>query len=391
MAIMLTQLCANAEKTYGMKLLAGNNGLYNTVRWVHMVEDREVPDFLLGNELIFTTGIGQKGTKWLQGFVKSLVRHNASGLVVNIGPYIKDISPQLIELCNQYDFPLFSLPWKVHIIDITYDFCHRIISNEETETSIATAFKNLIYYPKNTEDYSNVLEKAGFHNENSYQIISICMKINGKWATSKDWKSLQHKYLRKLRKSSYPVAMFYHEKNLIVVRQNITDNEKEFIKKALDEFINAMNSNTEFFIGISNVDMGHQSVPSCFEHSIMALKTAIIRKINIMHYNNIGVYSIILGTHDTKLLTTFVENQLGKLLEYDRKNNSDFTNVLKHYLQSDGSISTVAKEFNVHRNTINYKIKQIKSIMGVSLDYNDKLQILLALYIDDMLKHKSWR
>lgn len=390
MAIMLSQLCANVEKTYGMKLLAGGTGLYNIVRWVHMVEDREVPDFLIGNELIFTTGIGQKGTNWLQGFVKSLVRHNASGLVVNIGPYIKDVSPQLIKLCNEYDFPLFSLPWKVHIIDITYDFCHRIIANEETETSIATAFKNLIYYPRNKDEYSNVLEKAGFHNKNNYQIISINMSIKDNPATKEDWKNLQYKYLRKFRKSSYPVAMFYHQKNLIIVRQNITDPEKELINTAVNEFITQMNKDTQFFIGISDIDIGHQSVPVCFEHALMAMKTAIIKKCSIMEYKDIGVYSIVFAIQDTKLLKTFAQSKIGKLKEYDKKNNSDFIDVLYSYLKQDGSISAVAEEFNVHRNTINYKIKQIKNIMGINFDYNDKLQILLALYIDDMLNQKLW-
>ena len=53
MAISLLQLCTNVERKYSMKLIAGSAGLENTVRWVHMVEDSEVPDFLHGNELIF--------------------------------------------------------------------------------------------------------------------------------------------------------------------------------------------------------------------------------------------------------------------------------------------------------------------------------------------------
>ena len=63
MAISLSQLCANAEKDHEMKLIAGSAGLENTVRWVHMVEDSEVPGFLHGNELIFTTGIGHVGNE----------------------------------------------------------------------------------------------------------------------------------------------------------------------------------------------------------------------------------------------------------------------------------------------------------------------------------------
>ena len=87
MSIMLKQLCSDAETKYNLKLIAGKDGMDNTVRWVHMVEDRQVPDFLHGNELVFTTGIGHVGMDPLLEFVKRLRQHNASGVVVNIGPY----------------------------------------------------------------------------------------------------------------------------------------------------------------------------------------------------------------------------------------------------------------------------------------------------------------
>ena len=86
MAITLARICANAEKTYGMKLIAGRAGMDNFVRWVHIVEDSEVPDFMHGNELVFTTGIGHKGSGWLLDFVRQLKGKNAAGVVVNIGP-----------------------------------------------------------------------------------------------------------------------------------------------------------------------------------------------------------------------------------------------------------------------------------------------------------------
>ena len=72
MAISLSQLCENAERSYSMRLIAGSGGVENTVRWVHIVEDSEVPDFLHGNELIFTTGIAHSGNEWLRDFVISL-------------------------------------------------------------------------------------------------------------------------------------------------------------------------------------------------------------------------------------------------------------------------------------------------------------------------------
>ena len=72
MALTIARICANTEKTYGMKLIAGRAGLENYVRWVHIVEDSEVPDFMHGNELVFTTGIAHFGNEWLLDFVTGL-------------------------------------------------------------------------------------------------------------------------------------------------------------------------------------------------------------------------------------------------------------------------------------------------------------------------------
>ena len=62
MALTLSQLCVNVEKTYQMKLVAGEDGMDNVVRWVHIIEDVEVSHFINGQELVFTTGIAQRGT-----------------------------------------------------------------------------------------------------------------------------------------------------------------------------------------------------------------------------------------------------------------------------------------------------------------------------------------
>ncbi len=139
MAITLKRLCRNAESSYNMILAAGRNGMDSVVRWVHMVEDSGVPGLLHGGELIFTTGIGLSGSDLLLPFVRELKQHDAAGLVINIGPYIDSIPPKVLVYCEEQDFPLFTLPWEIHIIDITYELCRRIIDNEEQEMSLVNA------------------------------------------------------------------------------------------------------------------------------------------------------------------------------------------------------------------------------------------------------------
>lgn len=56
MAITMRKLCEDAKSKYDMELVAGKSGIENTVRWVHMVEDREVPDFLHGGRAYLYNG-----------------------------------------------------------------------------------------------------------------------------------------------------------------------------------------------------------------------------------------------------------------------------------------------------------------------------------------------
>lgn len=159
MSITLSKLCRDTETKYNLKLIAGKGGMSTPVRWVHIIEDREVPDFLHGNELIFTTGIAHLQNEPMLAFTKKLRSRNAAGLVVNIGPYLTGVPDEVIEYCDKENFPIFTLPWNIYIIDITYDFCRRIIENEKLETSAVQAFRNLIANPADSERYMPVLEE----------------------------------------------------------------------------------------------------------------------------------------------------------------------------------------------------------------------------------------
>ena len=81
MAITMANLCRNCENTYGMKLISGSDGLDSYVRWVHLIEDRDVPNFLHGSELVFVTGIGQQSSddSWLLDFVRKLRYRSGCG------------------------------------------------------------------------------------------------------------------------------------------------------------------------------------------------------------------------------------------------------------------------------------------------------------------------
>ncbi len=380
MAITLSQLCANTNETYGMKLLAGKLGLDNYVRWVHMIEDREVPDFLHGSELVFTTGIGQYGSTWLMNFVKSLKEHNAAGLIVNIGPYITSVPSKVIVYCEENDFPIFTVPWSVHLIDVTYDFCHRIVNSEENELSLGAAFKNLIFNPEEKGGYVHVLERRNFQNDSEYSILmfEFCDK-NGKKLTS-EWQNMKLMIRRALGKPNFPLCVLFHNGNLVIILQKVNTEVAEKIAEEICNTIKNIYPENQVYSGISDKITGYMGVPLSYRQAKSALEIATVESKVVKLYKDIGVYKILLGVEDYNILRDFMMSVLSPLMAYDEKNKSNLSYVLESYLKHNSSIIEVSQKLGVHRNTVNYKMKLVREILNIELTDSEK-KIFFWLWI----------
>lgn len=381
MSISLMQICKNAESKYNMKLVAGRDGMENMVRWVHMVEDSEVPDFLHGNELVFTTGIGHSGNEWLVSFAISLKEHGAAGLVVNIGPYISAVPPQVIVYCEQNSFPLFTLPWEVKIIDITFDFCRRIIDSDEQEVTLAESFRNLIFSSDNKTGYAEQLNRMGFRDTSDYIIIAIA--VSGKDSVAEQiLHGGKSPLIHMLRQTRNPFAIFYQDDKLISVRQNMTHDEMRRLQTALSR----MEFPAEVHIGISESGYGYDKIPQCYKQAITALSVSEIQGERMMSYNDTGVYKLLFNIDNRDVLRDYVDGILGTVIRYDSANGTDYEKTLYNYFMCGGSVQRTADLMRVHRNTINYKIKAIRELTGMELNDEDRMNILLALHAREVLK-----
>ncbi len=383
MAITLAKLCGDIEKKYNMYLVAGKGGMGNVVRWVHMVEDREVPEFLHGGELIFTTGIGQIDNSELLNFVKGLKEHNAVGLVVNIGPYIKEIPKNVVEYCENNMFPLFTLPWNIYIIDITYDFCRRIMDNEKSETSAVEAFKSLIAHPEQTSEYVSVFDKTGFKVINCYTVLTLSFSQNNKDFTSQLYMQNHNKLWTVLAKSQNPSAMFMLDSRLVVIRQNFSEVLMEQINQRLDRMFE--NSGIKYSVGISETERGYQAVPQLLHEADSAHTVAKFNGKKMMYYSDIGVNKILFGVENKSILAKYTDEHLEKIIKYDKENGTDLIKWLREYLDNDGSIKKIADKNNVHRNTVNGKIKQIKEVFDLDMSGEEKMELMLAFKIKDII------
>jgi hypothetical protein len=387
MAITLSRLFANSEKNYNIKLIAGQSGMKSLVRWVHMVEDSEVPGFLHGNELILTTGIAHTGTDWIVDFVKSLLNHGAIGLVLNVGPYIKNVPRYVVNYCDENEFPLFIVPWEIHLIDVTYDFCHRIIANEENETSIAAAFRNLIFSPENKDAYAGTLDRRGFHNYVEYSLLLLQAGNKASAISGEDWQSIRFDLESIMTSVEKPICIFNQENYLVIAGSGVNSTQMETHAGIVSRELSARFEAVKFHIGISDTIIGYGGMQACYKQAVTASNTARLLEKTILKYQDTGIYKLIFAVEDAGILKRYLNDTIHKLMEYDASHSTDYLNTLKCYLENNGSIQKVSVQMNVHRNTVNYKMKMIREYLGIKLDYDEIARLWLAFNIKEILEN----
>ncbi|MEM5590866.1 helix-turn-helix domain-containing protein [Niallia circulans] len=77
---------------------------------------------------------------------------------------------------------------------------------------------------------------------------------------------------------------------------------------------------------------------------------------------------MLLDSSDYVNMDPVIERKIGKLIQYDKENDSDLVKTLFYYLTSNGSLKETANQLYIHRNSVKYRIDRIKEIADIKLD-----------------------
>lgn len=86
----------------------------------------------------------------------------------------------------------------------------------------------------------------------------------------------------------------------------------------------------------------------------------------VLFFADLGVYRL-LHNQPAEELERFVEDFLGPLLEYDRKQDAKLVETLAAYFQHGGNIKRISRALFTHYNTIAYRLQRIQQIGGLDL------------------------
>lgn len=330
MSLTLEFFYQKTRYTYNLDLLTTSTTLNKKITWVYLLDDVHNSSFIRGGELIITTGLITKSSQKLDHLINEAYIKGACGAIINTGMYIKNVPSRIIEFGEENNFPIFSMPWETHIADIMQEYCNEIISEQKIASLKNNVFLRSILHSSSSEDKQILSQFIGF----------------------------------RIAASKMPLNILYFAKVEL-------DNIYYYICSAKSIHT------ADHSIGLSNQIESIDSIHQYYIQAYKALKVSIIKRQNMFYFSDIGLYDIALSIDD-KYVYKYAHQLLSQI------NDSELLNTLRIYLECNGSVNLVASKLFVHRNTINYRIHQIKEQLGIDLDIpENRLKYLFAFYLCD--------
>lgn len=390
MSVTLRQLYDSIKSSEEITLIAGEQGLDHVVRWVHMVEGTDISSFLEGDEVAFTTGIAVSDEKELLELVEYNYRQQASGMVINTGPYIEKISEEIIAFGNEHDFPIFQVPWRVHMANIMREFTKQINLDDWKEMELEAALKNALYLSKNVGTYLPVLQKHGYKKEWSYCVAAVEMQ-NKQFAPLEiavHKKLLQYATDFFFQCKKHAVVLQSNDGMLLVLCVNVTE---EWMEKQLTDFFSKVHQylikDIIFFAGIGRATCNAEQIGKSFAQAeqVKHLQKRLGRKNEAVSYQETGLYKLLFAIEDKEVIEEYYAETLGLLEKYDHVNETDYLYFLKQYFKLGCSVQEVAAQMHLHRNSVTYKLHKIEEILKMSVNEpEDRMKLMVAMMIREI-------
>jgi sugar diacid utilization regulator len=397
------------ESLKDMKLVGGETGIEKCIEWIYVAECFEDPlegiKWLQGGEIVFITGVGMKSDiRALTKLIEGIREKKGVGLIVNVGKYINSIPKESIEIANKLEIPIFTLPWKVKLVEVSQEISNAIILSRIEENSMNHFLSNILFGNEDLEP--NIIQKANYFGYNLEGKLCICIihidefekflslkeiedhnsasKI--KLTFRKIVKGILEKYALKL-----PTIDYEEEIILFCRAEDNSLNRFEKALKEIQETLKARVNGLSVSIGIGGPYEGLKMMKQSLKEAKLAVESGKCQglKNTISKYKDTGIYRLLFNVENKEVLENYCSDVLGPILENSNGKEMLLTEILEMYLSENCNITSTAEKLFMHRNTLKYRIKKIEEVLNCDLrNFEECLKVKVAIYANKVLKNK---
>lgn len=391
MGFTIEDALLETQNIYKLELIAGANGCANAISWVQMVEDKTILQQLWGKELVVTTGLGFQSPDSLMEFIQLLIKYHSVGLIINLGNhlgegYIFDIPQEIIDYCDEQDFPLLVFPWEIYLSELIKDFSYRCIISERQDRHIDRVIIDTLINPRIIEESRQQLI-SNFDVDNYFQVVVIHIDSQEELGMI-ERRRIQFQLELCLEKIEGNYSFFWFDGYFILITNGLDDRS---LKRLIKETIKRAKKRIAYriHIGIGTKMLDFRNIMLSYKRGLAACRMAKKFNESFLTFEQMGVYQILFMIEDQDILYQMHNYLLGPIMEYDQKHHTELEETLYNYLMFDSNQKAMAEALFMHRNTINYRMNKIKEITKCEFSsLEEKMPYMLAFYIKEMLENE---
>lgn len=360
------------------KLLAGEKGLNREISWPYVRTTESISQWLYGEELIFViyTDIRQDDNSFLS-LIEECIDKKLSGIVVLIDDKdIESIPKNVIEKANEHDFPIIVMPWNIKLIDITQEILFKLEQKQEEKKNAKRFLESIIFSQDHLQEDIHAL--AEFYNIKLRPFHYVCIfKIQTPSNVSYDLEQINKHIIHSLEEviniDNQTLIPMEYANNLMFLIFSNDYSEGEKSVEAVEAVFNLINSKyleVENSLSFSRIRESNSDIKISYKEAFKALSMIDIynRDLKIIKYKELGIIRWLVELSDIKEIQRYCYENLGPILEYDKKHGMDLMGTLKCYFQNNRHLLKTSQELFIHRNTLLYRLSTIKELLKIDLD-----------------------
>jgi hypothetical protein len=263
------------------------------------------------------------------------------------------------------------------IEDNDYDFIVKVLSKEiymkATDIHTFHQFTNedILFSLHNEEFRSEFhflqrVDNLKINNHKNYQIVVIDIDKHTSFNADND--NLKQKILSNLKdcviinELNYLYILSYN--NNFVINQEV---KKFLISNKLKLNISSSFSNLFDYKIYENEAIDALNLNKFIEDDTL-----------ITYFDDVKIFKILTTYPFKRDYINYLDDKIIEIVSFDKAHNSDLLDTLYAYLKYEKSVKIVASKLYIHRNTVNYRIRQLKEKFNVNFD---DFHSLMKLYI----------
>ncbi|MEU1598565.1 helix-turn-helix domain-containing protein [Streptomyces sp. NPDC005708] len=163
-----------------------------------------------------------------------------------------------------------------------------------------------------------------------------------------------------------------------------THNQAAAVLTRLSSLLRARSITTTPTCGLSEPTSRPDRAPQHLQQAEHAVQLGLRlgRVGQVISYDGLGIYRLLLQIGDMRHLLRFAEDVLGSLIAYEATHKLELVRTLSVYLKEHESLKQTARRLRVHANTISYRIQRIEQLTQLDLNNSeDRLAAHVAVKI----------